>query len=61
MIPPNILTYFNNMQPGEKIHVAKAKDPAVLIQAAKDYMDSGGNIQIGEEYKTITKVIAWPN
>lgn len=61
MIPPVIQTYFDNMQPGDKIQVAKAKDPASLIQAAKEYLDSGGNIQIGTNYETITKVIPWPN
>jgi hypothetical protein len=60
MIPSPILDYFDNMQPGQKIEVMKAKQPEVLISAAKEYIEQGGNIQIGAEYQTITKVIPWP-
>jgi hypothetical protein len=59
-VQSTIKDYFDNMQPGQKIEVMKAKQPEALISAAKEYIDAGGNIQIGAEYQTITKVIPWP-
>jgi hypothetical protein len=56
MIPIAILTYFNKMQPGDRITIAKAKDPAALTQAGKEYIEQGGNLEFSNDWKEIKKI-----
>jgi hypothetical protein len=55
-----IQEYFQSMQPGERITVAKAKDPAALISATKEYIDAGNpDIEFNNDYTQIKKLHIW--
>jgi hypothetical protein len=59
-LTPTIRTYFQTMQPGERITVAKAKDPAALISATKEYIDAGNpDIEFNNDYTQIKKLHIW--
>lgn len=61
MIPKPILDYLNAMVPGATLDVAKAKDPGVFIQACKDYIDEGGQLQFDDDYSCVKKLHPIPN
>jgi hypothetical protein len=59
MIPPAIQSYFDQMQPGQTITIANAKDPDGLITAGKSYIDQGGNLEFSNDWKIIKKIEAY--
>ena len=55
-IPPQILTYLNNMKPGDTLDINKAKNPELLILSAKNYIDTFGTLQFNANYTTLIKL-----
>ena len=57
MLTPNIKKYFQQMQPGNLIHISQAKDPMALTRAAIQYdREQPGDIQINGNYERILKL-----
>ncbi|AMR34171.1 hypothetical protein A0256_23320 [Mucilaginibacter sp. PAMC 26640] len=50
-----IENYFDKMEVGQYITIAKAKDPEALIEVGKKYIDQGGNIEFSNDWKEIKK------
>lgn len=53
---PSQLNHFNNMQPGQTLSVKQVKDPDALIQAAKEYIDQFGNMELNPTHTIVTKL-----
>ncbi|MCY1540745.1 hypothetical protein D9M68_764030 [compost metagenome] len=53
--------FFHNLKPGTLILTSQAKDPQLLIQAAKDYVDSGGLLAISDDWSKIVKQHPFPD
>lgn len=51
-----IIKYFDQMQPGEIITIAKAKDSAALLEAGKAYIDARGDLEFSNDYSIIKKL-----
>jgi hypothetical protein len=59
-LTPAISQYFQTMQPYDTIQVAKAKDPAKLVEATKEYIDAGNtDIEFNSDYSQIKKLHTW--
>ena len=60
MIPQQIKTYLDNMKPDETLQVDQAKQPELLILAAKEYIDTIGQLEFSQDYTTLTKLRPLP-
>lgn len=53
---PSQLNHFNNMLPGQTLNVSQVKDPAGLIQSAKEYIDKFGTLELNHDHTQVTKL-----
>lgn len=53
---PSQLNHFNNMQPGQTLHISKTKNPILFLQAAKEYIEQYGTLEFDPDYTVVTKL-----
>ncbi|WP_114937547.1 hypothetical protein [Mucilaginibacter endophyticus] len=59
VLTPKIKTYFTNMVPGEVIQVWEQRYPVILILAAKEFIDEGGQLEFSSDYEQLKKLPNW--
>jgi hypothetical protein len=52
---PTQRKYFDDMNPGDTLHVSQVSNPNALIQAGKEYIDLGGCLTFSDDYSKVTK------
>jgi hypothetical protein len=58
-LTPKIKSYFTSMQPGEVIQVWEQRYPLILILAAKEFIDQGGQLEFSNDYEQLKKLPDW--